>query len=116
MKSTHNDPPRLLSELRREISHSIHKANDTTQGLAEIINRIVRYFRADAGAIFLVNANTNLLEGEAQVHFEGNEKITLPLGLGIPGWVVWHAQPALVAEVSLDARYRALRDLSLIHI
>ena len=110
MKSAHNDQPRLLSELRREISHSIHKANDTTEGLVEITNRIVRYFKADAGAIFLVNANTNLLEVEAQVHFEANEKITLPLGLGIPGWVVWHAQPALVAEVSLDARYRALRD------
>lgn len=110
VKSAQNDSSRLLSELRREISHSIHKANNTTEGLSEIINKIVKHFHADAGAIFLVNANTNLLEVEAQINFQANERLALPLGLGIPGWVVWHAQSALVPEVSLDARYRALRN------
>ncbi len=104
-ESQHN-----LSDLRLEITGLIQNVPDTTIGLKSAIDKISSFFKADAGLIFLLNADTNLLELEAHCHLKTNDKITLSQGHGIPGWVAWHAKPLLIPEVALDNRYRSIRN------
>lgn len=65
---------------------------------------------AASGALLLFNPDTNRLEIEASHALADADGLTFELGQGLPGWVALHAQPVLVADVTTDARYRAVHD------
>lgn len=71
---------------------------------------LVATFKADAGSIALLSPDTGRLETEVQV---GTPDDTAPhelkLGHGITGWCVLNRRSLLVADVTSDPRYIAVR-------
>ncbi|MCC6414688.1 MAG: GAF domain-containing protein [Opitutaceae bacterium] len=77
----------------------------------EALTAITESMRADAGALLLLNPESNRLEFETSRNLDlGPNAPGLELGQGLPGWSALHAQPVLAARVETDHRYRPLRD------
>ncbi len=85
------------------------RTDDPAFALAEILARVARVLRADSASVALLNPDSGKLEIEAALGLAQGADRTLALGQGIPGWVAWHGQSALVPDTAADARYRALR-------
>ncbi|MBX3748533.1 MAG: GAF domain-containing protein [Opitutaceae bacterium] len=81
-----------------------------TVAAQEALAIMARAVRADSGALLLFNPDTNRLEVEASHALADADGLTFDLGQGLPGWVALHTQPVLVADVTTDARYRAVHD------
>ena len=86
------------------------RADDPSAALKEILDEFVATFGADAGSIALVNPGTGRLEVEVQFGLpSGAEDFGLKLGHGVTGWCVLNARALLVPDVSIEARYIAVR-------
>jgi len=81
-----------------------------TTAARETLAIMARAVGADSGALLLLNPDTNRLEIEAGHALADADGLAFELGQGLPGWVALHAQPVLVADVTTDARYRAVHD------
>ena len=84
--------------------------DDPNFALGEILAIIGRSLRAESGTIALLDPDSGKLEVENQFGVAQSEgDLTFALGQGLPGWVAWHAKPALLTDTSADPRYRAVR-------
>lgn len=86
------------------------RTDDAHTALRDMLDLFVRTFSADAGSIGLLSPDTGRLETEVQV---GTTADGVPheikLGHGITGWCVLNRRSLLVADVTFEPRYIAVR-------
>jgi signal transduction histidine kinase len=86
------------------------RTDDPPTALREMLDLCVATFGADAGSISLLSPDTGRLETEVEVgtsdHAGGHD---LKLGHGITGWCVLNRRSLLVADVTAEPRYIAVR-------
>jgi signal transduction histidine kinase len=107
--------PKLKSRLERlellyQVSNVIHSTLEAQEALQLIVSEGVRLVRASSGSVILINPTSGFLEIHAAQNLPAPaRRLQLRLGEGITGWVARHGKPALVNDVSQDARYVAVR-------
>ncbi len=86
------------------------RTDDPALALREMLDVFVATFRADAGSIALLSPDSGRLETEVQVGTtDANAPHDLKLGHGITGWCVLNRRSLLVADVTFEPRYIAVR-------
>ncbi len=101
--------PRALPALYSLASLATRTDNPST-ALREILEVFATTFHADAGSIALLNPDTDRLETEVQIGTPGDAAAhDLKPGHGITGWCVFNRRPVLVADVTHEPRYIAIR-------
>ncbi len=97
-------------ELLYQVSNVIHSTLEAQEALQLIVSEGVRMVRASSGSVVLINPTTDFLEIHASQNLPGQaRRLQLRVGEGITGWVARHGRPALVNDVTQDARYVAAR-------
>jgi signal transduction histidine kinase len=101
--------PRALPALYR-ISSLVGRTEDPRLALRSILSEIIAALHASSGSISLLNPDTGKLEIEVHQGMPADlDEVSLRLGQGITGWVAFHGRAQLVADVSADPRYIAIR-------
>ena len=78
------------------------------------LSAIVEVLGAQGGVLLLINPESGRLELEAQYALpQPKDQISFEVGQGLAGWSALHAQPVLVSDITIEPRYRALRDHTL---
>jgi serine phosphatase RsbU (regulator of sigma subunit) len=101
--------------LEREVLLEVGKTLAARLELDEVIEVILKSLRQvvdyDAGAIYLVSRQSQVLELVSDVGYpEGSdEAFSLQMGVGIVGWVAKTGQAVIVPDVTRDPRYVAAR-------
>ncbi|MEW5735205.1 MAG: adenylate/guanylate cyclase domain-containing protein [Thermodesulfobacteriota bacterium] len=87
----------ILSSLL-EVSSGINSQQKLSDILDTITREMIRCFRADRSSIMLLDEPTQTLKTEAcsGVDAEKTKDARIPLGKGVSGWVMAHAQPLLI--------------------
>jgi signal transduction histidine kinase len=105
LKSSH-ERLRLLYQ----VSNVIHSTLDSQEALQLIVSEAVRIMRAASGSVVLINPTSGFLDISAAHNLpSAATKLKLRVGEGITGWVARTGKPALVGDVTKDARYVAAR-------
>jgi signal transduction histidine kinase len=101
--------PRALPALY-QISSLAARTDDPHTALREMLDLFVATFHADAGSIGLLSPDTGRIETEVQAG-DGSENVPheVKLGHGITGWCVLNRRSLLVADVTFEPRYIAVR-------
>jgi signal transduction histidine kinase len=93
-----------------EIAALATRTDDPATALREMLGVFVATFKADAGSIGLLSPDTGRLETEVQVGTpDDHTPHELRLGHGITGWCVLNRRSLLVADVTSEPRYIAVR-------
>jgi serine phosphatase RsbU (regulator of sigma subunit) len=101
--------------LEKEVLLDVGKTLAARLELDEVIEAILKSLRQvvdyDAGAIYLVDPGTQLLELVSDVGYPdgSDEAFSLQMGVGVVGWVAKSGQPVIVPDVTRDPRYVAAR-------
>ena len=86
------------------------RTDDPHTALREMLDLFVTTFRADAGSIGLLSPDTGRIETEVQTeNIPAGLRHEVKLGHGITGWCVLNRRSLLVADVTLEPRYIAVR-------
>jgi signal transduction histidine kinase len=86
------------------------RTDDPRSALQEMLELFVTTFAADAGSIGLLSPDTGRIETEVQLGNNGEDIAPdLKLGHGITGWCVLNRRSLLVADVTFEPRYIAVR-------
>jgi len=97
--------PRLI-QLLYELGDGLHQSENPKEVLEYSLKKIVEFFRVPYASISMFNPNTNRLDIEVYHGFpEDCREYTLPMGVGITGWVALHNRHARVSNVKKDPRY-----------
>lgn len=109
IRNPQSSDPRSLPALYRVASLAA-RTDDPATALREMLELFVATFGADAGSIGLLSPDTGRLETAVQIG-SGAESIAhdLKLGHGITGWCVLNRRSLLVADVTFEPRYIAIR-------
>ena len=93
----------LLFEIEREASAAL----DLDGLLSRLLSRAIQLVGVEAGSILLRESSSGeLFFRTAQGHgAEGLQRLKLPAGEGIVGWVALHKEPLLVNDPEHDARH-----------
>lgn len=98
-------------ELLYQVSQRLHSTLEPQAALSLLVGEAVRLVRATSGSVVTVNPTNGFLEIEAAhgLPTEGT-RLKLRVGEGITGWVARTGKPALVGDVTRDARYVPARE------
>ena len=98
----------LLLEIGKKISATLH-LDEVLETIIDSIKQLVSY---DAGGIFLVDENQNVLRRRVTRGYDEKllDKITLKLDLGSYGWVVRNKKSSIVNDVKNDPYYYSVRE------
>jgi serine phosphatase RsbU (regulator of sigma subunit) len=101
----------LEKEVLLEVATSLSATLDLDEVIDAILSSLRQVVNYDAAAIYLVNRNTRALEMVNEVGYPSGseEAFGLMVGQGIVGWVAKTGEPAIVPDVTRDARYVAAR-------
>ncbi len=93
-----------------EVSALINAITESRELLPAILEVARRVMGVEAASLFLVNAAGELelacASGGSRINGDPSaDKITVPRGRGIAGWVLEHGQPLLVEDAYSDARF-----------
>src|SRR4051812_12261345 len=92
-----------------EISALINGITESEELLAAILDVARRVMIAEAASLFLVNAAGDLELAAARnvddLSPEAPQRIIVPRGKGISGWVLAHGEPLLVPDAYADPRF-----------
>ncbi len=88
-----------------------HEAENPQDALESILELVKQYFAAYAASIALINPDTRQLEIEVNRGLPENSKdLSLPIGMGITGWVALHGKSLRVDDVTNEPRYYKVSD------
>ncbi|WP_309399177.1 GAF domain-containing protein [Cerasicoccus maritimus] len=103
-------PERSVIDSLYRISRLVSETDDAREALEAILQELVDVLGASSASVALTNPDTNLLEIEVTRGLMLNSHFSLPLGIGITGWVALHGKPLLVPDVSEDTRYVPVKE------
>jgi len=91
-----------------EIEKQIGASENLEQVLEAVVGKTMKFLRAEAGSVLLIEEGTNELFFKVALGEKGKEvkQLKLPVGEGIVGWVAKNGEPVLVADTYLDDRFR----------
>jgi signal transduction histidine kinase len=93
-------------QLLQQVGEVLHSTLEPQPALQLIVREAVRVMRASSGSVVLLNPTTRLLEIQAAINLPADaSELKLRVGEGLTGWVAKTGQPALVSDVTADARY-----------
>jgi len=88
-----------------------HDAENPQNALELILELVKQYFSAFSASIALINPDTRQLEIEVHHGLPENSKdLSLPIGIGLTGWVALHGKSLRVDDVENEPRYFKLSD------
>lgn len=94
-----------------EVANSIHAIRDLHEMLQNILEKIKAVFRVEGASLALHDEERSefyfirtVEEGQEGGH-ERKEKMRFPDHMGVAGWVLRERRPALIPDVSKDARF-----------
>ncbi|MCB8928979.1 MAG: GAF domain-containing protein [Ardenticatenaceae bacterium] len=101
-----------ISDLLNEASRVINSSLDINEIMQSLLAQMNDFLNAEAISIALVDVQTNELVYQVSEGIGAKEIVglRLPSNQGLSGWVVQHAEPALVAETRMDPRFHNLGD------
>lgn len=100
----------IIDSLYR-ISRLVSETDDAQVALEAILQELVDVLGATSASVALTNPDTNLLEIEVTRGLAADSKqFSLPLGIGITGWVALHGKPLLAPDVQRDPRYVPIKE------
>ncbi|MEO0793724.1 MAG: GAF domain-containing protein [Verrucomicrobiota bacterium] len=103
-------PDRSVLDSLYRISRLVSKTEDPHEALEVILQELVDVLGATSASVALTNPDTNLLEIEVTRGLpDESGMFSLPLGVGVTGWVALHSRPLLVPDVHKDPRYIAIK-------
>lgn len=90
-----------------EVSRALNEEREPRVLFQLITDRAVELMGASSGSVILVERGSGVLRIEAERGLgpDVKEKILLPIGEGITGWVAKEGAPVLVPDVHADPRY-----------
>ena len=91
------------------ISSLASGTDDPSVATRAILAVASRALASDSGIVAFQNPETGKLEIEAELGLPPEVERSFAPGQGVPGWVAWHAKPALVPDSSADLRSRPIR-------
>ena len=101
-----------ISAVLNEASRIINSTLDINEIMQAILTQVNELLNAEATSIALVDKRSNELVYQVAAGI-GSEKIIglrLPANQGVSGWVMDHAEPALVPDTLADERFTRLGD------
>ncbi|MDA0346442.1 MAG: GAF domain-containing protein [Verrucomicrobia bacterium] len=88
-----------------------HDADNPQIALESILELVIQFFSAFAASIALINPDTRELEIEVHKGLPENSKdLSLPIGIGLTGWVALHGKSLRVDDIENEPRYFKLSD------
>jgi signal transduction histidine kinase len=91
------------------ISSLASGTDDPGAATREILAVAAGRLGSDGGLVAFQNPETGKLEIEASLGLPQDAERSFPPGQGVPGWVAWHAKPAVVPDSAADLRSRPIR-------
>jgi signal transduction histidine kinase len=88
------------------ISSLASSTDDPGSATRDILAIASQAFGADSGTVAFQNPETGKLEVEAALGLPAEADHSFAPGQGVPGWVAWHAKPALIPDSAADLRSR----------
>ena len=80
--------------------------------LDEIVDFVADHVSCDSCFIFVLEGDELVLRASKNPHAEVLDKLRLPVGQGITGWVAEHREPVAIPErASLDPRFKVFTEL-----
>jgi signal transduction protein with GAF and PtsI domain len=89
-----------------DLLHDIASRIMTADSLQDVLGRVLEFVswiaKFDSCFIFALEANELVLRASRNSHSEALDRIRLPLGQGITGWVAQHQRPVAVERNAFD--------------
>ena len=95
-----------------EISSRIAAADSFHMVLERIVEFVTTAVPCDSCFIYVLEDQNLVLRASKNPHTEAVDRIDMPIGQGITGWVAEHREPvAIAANASNDPRFKAFKNL-----
>jgi signal transduction protein with GAF and PtsI domain len=95
-----------------EIGGRIATADPLDAVLARVVEFISTVVNCDSCFVYLLEGNELVLKASKNPHAKEINRLSLPMGQGITGWVAAHKKPvALARNASTDPRFRSFNEL-----
>lgn len=102
----------LEVDFLHEIGSRIAAADPLHEVLDEVVAFVSALMKCDSCFIYTLAGNDLVLRSSKNPHPEVVDRLRLPMGEGITGWVAQHLKPVAVAQnASEDPRFRMFREL-----
>jgi len=95
-----------------ELGQRIAAADSLESILERVLNFVTELVRCDSCFIYIVQGDQLVLRASRNPHAELINRLNLPMGQGITGWVAEHGEPvAIGSHAWTDSRFRMFSDL-----
>ena len=99
-----------------DVLHDIASRITAGDSLHDVLERVLEFIswiaKFDSCFVYVLDGNELVLRASRNSHSEVLDRITLPLGHGITGWVAQHQQPVAVESNAFgDPRFQAFHQL-----
>jgi len=102
----------LAIDFLHEIGSRMVAADPLHQVLGRIVDFVVAIAKCDSCFVYVLESSHLVLRASKNPHPEAVDRLKLPLGQGITGWVAAHRQPvAVTSGASADPRFRCFSEL-----
>jgi len=103
------------SNLDVDFLHDVGKlfsAAPLPQVLGKVVRVISDYVRCDSCFIYVLEGRELVLKASKNPHADSVDRLTIPVGHGITGWVAQHKRLAAIPQRAYeDTRFRAFKEL-----
>ena len=113
-QGTGDDRGRSAEDMQLEFLHSISGRLASADPLHEVLDQIVEFLDVVVGAdscfIYVQEGRDLVLRASKNPHPESVDRLKIPLGRGITGWVAEHREPVAIARAAMrDPRFLNFR-------
>jgi uroporphyrinogen-III synthase len=99
-------------EFLHEIGSRIAAADDLHRVLDRVVECATAIVRCDSCLLYVLEGSELTLKASKNPHPDAIDRLKIPLGLGVTGWVASHQKPVAIAtRASEDPRFRLFHDL-----
>ncbi len=102
----------LAFDLLHELGSQIAAADPFHEVLGRVVQFVSALVRCDSCFVYVLDGDELILRASKNPHPEVVDRLRLPIGQGITGWVAEHRQPVAVpSNAYSDSRFRAFNEL-----
>jgi uroporphyrinogen-III synthase len=113
---TRRDPSQAGSLSDVDALHDIGRRIASADPFHDVLSRVVQFVsslvRCDSCFIYVLDGDVLTLRASKNPHPDDVDRLTIPLGQGITGWVAEHRQPVAVSQNAFeDPRFQMFNEL-----
>jgi uroporphyrinogen-III synthase len=95
-----------------KMAHRLAEADPLHQALNEVVEFVAAVVECDSCMVYVMEDDELVLRASKNPHSEVIDRLKMPLGQGITGWVAEHRKPVVVGQnASQDFRFKAFNEL-----